>query len=108
MIELVHSCDVFLGPNHFEEGFCLPAAEAMASGLPVALTRIPAFLSYAEPHDYAVFADEGDVDSLTDALVELLRGRELRMRLRGRGIDVARGFDAAAVAERIERFLRSL
>lgn len=108
MIEVVHSCDLFIGPNHGAEGFCLPAAEAMASGLPVVLTRIPAFLSYAQPHDYAVFANEADPDSLTEAFVELLRNRELRATLRPRGIEVARTFDATVVAERIERFLLSL
>ena len=34
MTRLMHSCDVLIAPNHAEEGFGLPAAEAMASGIP--------------------------------------------------------------------------
>ncbi|HET8796692.1 MAG TPA: glycosyltransferase, partial [Thermoanaerobaculia bacterium] len=45
MTRLMHSCDILIGPNHAEEGFGLPAAEAMASGIPCVLTSIPSYLS---------------------------------------------------------------
>jgi glycosyltransferase involved in cell wall biosynthesis len=38
MAELYRSCDVFISPYR-GEGFCLPALEAMANGLPVIVTK---------------------------------------------------------------------
>ena len=40
MTRLMHSCDLLIGPNHAVEGFGLPAAEAMASGIPLVSTRV--------------------------------------------------------------------
>lgn len=104
MTRLVHSCDVLIAPNHAEEGFGLPAAEAMASGLPVVMTRIPSFLAFGSPHDYALFANEGDTMGLGDALLELLYSESLRQRLRTRGRQIADQFRVGHVAGRLEEF----
>src|SRR5438874_1697918 len=40
MTRLMHSCDVLIAPNHREEGFGLPAAEALAAGVPAVMTSI--------------------------------------------------------------------
>jgi glycosyltransferase involved in cell wall biosynthesis len=105
MVRLVHSCDIFLGPSRSDEGFGLPAAEAMAAGLPAVLTRIPSFLAFAESQDFALFADEGDAAGLGDQLFELLQDEELRRTLRQRGRQVAEQFRAQNTAERLERYL---
>ncbi len=105
MTRLMHSCDVVLAPNHREEGFGLPAAEAMASGLPVIMTRIPSYLSFGSPHDYALFAEQGDAVAMGDALLELLYSEGLRRRIRARGREIAEQFRAEDVAKRIESFL---
>lgn len=105
MTKLMHSCDLLVAPNHSEEGFGLPAAEAMAAGLPVIMTRIPSFLSFGSPHDYALFVDEGDAAAMGDALVEMLNSDGLRQRLRLRGRQVAGQFHAEDVALRMESFL---
>jgi glycosyltransferase involved in cell wall biosynthesis len=105
MVKTMHACDVFLGPSRRAEGFGLPAAEAMASGLPAVLTSIPSFLSFDARHDYALFADEEDGEGLGDRLVELLSDDNLRRQLRHRGREVVEQFRSARCAERIERFL---
>jgi glycosyltransferase involved in cell wall biosynthesis len=105
MTRLVHSCDVYLGANRAGEGFGLPAAEAMAAGLPCVLTRIPAYLGFGEPDDYAHFAGEGDAADLGEKLVELLDDEELRARLRRRGRAVAGKFSAASVGEALEKVM---
>lgn len=105
MAQLIGSCDVFLGPSRIDEGFGLPAAEAMASGLPAVLTRIPSFLSWAKSPDFALFADEGDAAGLGDQLLELLNDEELRDKLRHRGRQVVEQFRAEHVGQRLERFL---
>jgi phosphatidylinositol alpha-mannosyltransferase len=105
MTRLVHSCDVLIAPNHREEGFGLPAAEALASGIPVVMTTIPSFQSFDEKHDYALFAPEGNAVELGERLIELLSDASLRDRLRSRGREVAEQWRAERVAERMEEAL---
>lgn len=107
MTRLVHSCDVLIAPNHREEGFGLPAAEAMASGIPCVLTSIPSFLSFDDTRDYALFAPEQNAVELGERLIEVLSDADLRERLRTRGREVAAQWRVENVADRLERFFRS-
>ncbi|HEX8408826.1 MAG TPA: glycosyltransferase family 4 protein [Thermoanaerobaculia bacterium] len=107
MTRLVHSCDVLLAPNHKEEGFGLPAAEAMASGIPCVLTSIPSFLSFDETRDYALFAPEDNAIELGERLIELLSDAALRDRLRTRGREVAEQWRVEHATNRLEEFFRS-
>ena len=104
MTRLMHSCDVLIGPNHREEGFGLPAAEAMAAGIPCLLTNIPSYQSFDENRDYALFAPEQNAVELGERLIELLSDFELRERLRARGREVAEQWRVERVAERLESF----
>lgn len=105
MTRLMHSCDVLIAPNHRQEGFGLPAAEALASGIPVVMTAIPSYQSFDEMHDYALFAPEENAVELGETLIELLSDADLRERLRSRGRDVAEQWRAGRVAERLEEVL---
>ena len=104
MTRLMHSCDVLIAPNHREEGFGLPAAEALASGLAAVLTSIPSYLSFDETRDYALFAPEDNAVELGERLIEVLSDAELRERLRARGREVAEQWRIEHVADRLERF----
>jgi glycosyltransferase involved in cell wall biosynthesis len=104
MTRLMHSCDVLIAPTHQEEGFGLPAAEAMASGIPTVLTKIPSYLSFDATRDYALFAPEEDPIELGERLIELLSDDELRERLRQRGREVAEQWHAERTGERLEEF----
>jgi hypothetical protein len=103
MTRLMHSCDALIAPNHAEEGFGLPAAEAMASGIPVVMTSIPSYLSFDDVHDYALFAPQENAVELGEKLIELLSEEDLRQRLRLRGREVAEQWRASTVAERLEK-----
>jgi hypothetical protein len=103
MTRLMHSCDVLIAPNHAEEGFGLPAAEAMASEIPVVMTSIPSYLSFDDVHDYALFAPQENAVELGEKLIEVLSDVDLRDRLRVRGREVAEQWRASHVAERIEK-----
>jgi glycosyltransferase involved in cell wall biosynthesis len=107
MTRLMHSCDVLIAPNHAEEGFGLPAAEAIASGIPVVMTSIPSYLSFDDVHDYALFAPQENAVELGEKLIEVLSDFDLRERLRVRGREVAEQWRASCVAERIEKSLSS-
>lgn len=104
MTRLMHSCDVLVAPNHHEEGFGLPAAEALASGIPVVMTSIPSYLSFDDVHDYALFAPEENAVELGEKLIELFGDYDLRERLRTRGRQVAEQWRAEKTGERLERF----
>jgi len=104
MTRLMHSCDVLIAPNHREEGFGLPAAEALASGLATVLTEIPSYQSFDETHDYALFAPEQNAVELGEKLIEVLSDAELRERLRARGREVAEQWRIEHVADRLEKF----
>lgn len=106
MTRLMHSCDVLLAPNHREEGFGLPAAEAMASGIPCVMTEIPSYLSFDERHDYALFAPQANAVALGERLIELLSDAALRDRLRARGREVAEQWRVQHTTDRLETFFR--
>jgi hypothetical protein len=108
MVRLLHSCDAVIGSSRKEEGFGLPAAEAMAAGIPCALTRIPSFLAMAPGRaDYAVWGEEEDAVGLGEELARLLDDPELREELAVRGRELAEQYRAARVAERLEGWLLS-
>jgi len=104
MTRLMHSCDVLIAPNHRQEGFGLPAAEAMASGIPCVLTAIPSYLSFDEARDFALFAPEQNAVELGERLIELMSDAGLRERLRGRGREVAEQWRVENVALQLEKF----
>ena len=104
MTRVMHGCDVLLGPNRREEGFGLPAAEAMASRIPTVLTEIPSYLSLDGRRDYALFAPERDPVALGDRLTEMLEDSRLRDRIADRGAEVAEQFRAHRVGETLETF----
>ena len=107
MARLIASCDVYLGPSRHQEGFGLPAAESMASGVPAVLSEIPSFLSFDARRDYALFAPEGDGAKMADELARLLRDESLQRRLGDRGRQVVEQFRAPKTAARLEQYLLS-
>lgn len=105
MQQLVRSCDIVLGTSRPEEGFGLPVAESMASGLAPILTRIPSYLSFSRLPDFASFVDVDDPIAMGEAFIDLAENSEKRRLLARKSRVVAEQFRAHLVAERIERFL---
>jgi glycosyltransferase involved in cell wall biosynthesis len=97
---LFERADIFLGPSHAEDGFDLPVLEALASGLPAALSDTPAHRFSAE--DAAVFFAPSDVPAIADALAALLHDPGERERLGRLGPPRAAEFRTSDVADRLE------
>ncbi len=95
--------DLFVGPSRAEEGFGLPALEALACGIPVVLSDTAGHREVAGTA--AVYFRDGDAESLAAALPGLTSDGA-RERARSAGPAAARRFDAARVAERLEKAFR--
>jgi len=81
LVALLRSSEVAVVPSLFE-GFCLPAVEEMACGLPLVATRAGALPEVVGPDgEAAMLVPPGDAEALAGALGRLLADPALRTRL---------------------------
>ena len=93
------ACDLFVGPARAEEGFGLPALEALACGVPCLLSDTPGHREIAG--DAAWYFADGDPQALASAVPAAL-SPGARERARIEGPRAAARFDTAKVAARLE------
>lgn len=112
MGDFYRSLDVFLGTDSGgEEGFSLPAIEAMACGVPSVLTDIPCFRNHEKlvGHDrYALFVEAQDPTAMAEAIVLAGALPDVRTTLRACGIEVASKYHPDRHGEQLEQVLESL
>jgi glycosyltransferase involved in cell wall biosynthesis len=90
-----------------EEGFGIPAAEAMGCEVPVVASDAGGLPEVVEDGVTGLVVPRGDVDALADALVRLLSDADLRRRMGREGRKRAlRRFDWDHSAERFEALFR--
>lgn len=99
MVELYRGLDAYVHPSYDEEGFPLPPLEAMACGVPVALTRIRPFAVI--PDAAALRFPPGATEALVPVVRELL-DPERRRSLREAGLAYARSMTLDRVLDRLE------
>lgn len=99
MVEFYHKLDVLLHPSHDEEGFPLPPLEAMACGVPVALTTIRPF---AVLPDAAVLRYPPGQPEAVVPIISALTDPERRRAMREAGLACARGYTLDRVLDRLE------
>lgn len=102
---LYGGCTVFALPS-LEEGFGLPALEAMASGVPVAASSrgaIPEVVGEA-----GLLFDPEDVPAISATLSRLLTDADLRQELSKRGVARARQFTRQRTAARVVALLEEI
>jgi glycosyltransferase involved in cell wall biosynthesis len=105
MAELYRESHLLVAASTEIEGFGLPPVEAMASGVPVILTRVAPFLAFDERGDYAHFVDVHRPDLIAEGVKRIVRERELREALVNRGHEVARKYSLESVGRRLEELL---
>jgi glycosyltransferase involved in cell wall biosynthesis len=101
MLEWYRALDVLVHPSFDAEGFPLPPLEAMASGVPVVLTRIPSFDPL--PRNAAGWADPGDADAMAHEVTRLLDDPGLWSRRRRSGLAAVAAFAPERAVEALER-----
>lgn len=79
---LYQGASAFIFPSLYE-GFGIPVLEAMASGVPMALSNNTAFPEIAE--DTAVYFDPFQVESMAEAIGNLMKDSDLKEKLVNRG-----------------------
>ncbi|MGE4651353.1 MAG: glycosyltransferase family 1 protein, partial [Myxococcota bacterium] len=93
----LYSGATFLTFVSHDEGFGLPALEAMACGTPAVVADRGALPEVTG--DAALHADPSDPHSIAEAIARLADDGDLRERLRERGIERARRFSWKKTAE---------
>lgn len=108
MGEIYRSLDLFLGTSRGgEEGFFLPAVEAMACGVPCVLTDIPCFRGYGEGQ-YALFVPPQDPAAMAEAIVVASRMQSVRNEMRTAGLAVSSRYRRDAHGAALEQALLAI
>lgn len=106
--DLLRTCDLLLAPSWEQEGFGLPALEAMACGVPVVASEISCFLGFARPAAQLVPFD--DPGAFAASALEILGSPRRWRTMRKRGLVVAKKYRegrASEVAEEIMFWIAS-
>ena len=104
MADVLRGADLMLAPSWEQEGFGLPALEAMAAGLPVVASNIASYRGFSAPAATLVARD--DAAAFAGAARELLGSNALWSAARRAGLAAAARFAPAAAAESAEAALR--
>jgi glycosyltransferase involved in cell wall biosynthesis len=99
MVGFYQELDAYVHPSHDEEGYPLPPLEAMASGVPVALSRIRPFA--VVPEVAVVRFPPGEPEALVPAVAALC-DPERRRAMREAGLAYARVMTLDKVLDRLE------
>jgi glycosyltransferase involved in cell wall biosynthesis len=98
--ELFKGAQLFVLPS-FEEGFGLPALEAMSAGVPVVVSNrgsLPEVVG-----DAGLLIDPDDPESLTNAIARMVSDEALRSSCAHRGLERAREFTWTSTANGVRR-----
>ncbi len=94
---IIGSAAALVMPSLYE-GFCMPVAEAMACGTPVACSDIPALREICR--ETVTYFNPEDPDTIAQALVTVATDNIVRNRNRTAALNRARDFDWAEVARK--------
>ena len=93
-------CDIVLSPS-LRESFGRVPLEAMANGIPVVASDIPAYRSFIGDNECGVLFPPGDAAAAAKSLRVLVNDSELRETLGRVGVARAQAYDAQQIAERV-------
>ncbi len=97
-VRLLHSVDVFCSPNTGGESFGIVTAEAMAAGVPIVASDIPAFRDLLREGEAGELFATGDPADLARVVAVLLDDPARQARLSLAALDAVAAYDWANVA----------
>jgi phosphatidylinositol alpha-mannosyltransferase len=100
-VRVLHSVDVFCSPNTGGESFGIVTAEAMAAGLPIVASDIPAFRQVLRNGLAGELFAVGDPGGLARAVARLLDDPSRRAELSVAALDAVAEYDWARVARSV-------
>ncbi len=98
-VRLLHSVDVFCSPNTGGESFGIVTAEAMAAGLPIVASDIPAFRDILRNGAAGELFAAGDPEDLARVTARLLDDPARRAELSVAALDAVATYDWGTVAQ---------
>ncbi len=102
---IFNGASAFIFPSK-HEGFGIPVIQALACGLPTAVSNLPVLREVAG--DAVLYFDQNDKRSLAQALVEIISDKDKRRLLRHKGLVRARQFSWEKCARETLKILTSL
>jgi len=100
-VRVLHSVDVFCSPNTGGESFGIVTVEAMAAGLPIVASDIPAFRDVLRGGEAGELFATGDPDDLARAAARLLDDPARRAELSVAALDAVAEYDWGTVARNV-------
>lgn len=95
------SLDVYVAPNTGGESFGIILAEALAAGVPIVASDIPAFSQLLGEGQYGVLFENENANELAKKIITLLRDSQLRQQMSLDGFRRAERFDWTQVSAEI-------
>ncbi len=100
-VALLRQADLYVAPNTGGESFGIVLIEAMASGVPVAASNLPAFAAVLDDGDAGALFDVGDAADVARVVTSVLSDAAEASRLQAAGPRRAEGYDWSQVGPRI-------
>lgn len=101
LASIYRSCDVYCSPALGGETFGIVLIEAMASGTPVAASRIAGYEQVIRDGENGLLIDPHSPDDIKEKLSTILTDDSTRKKLIDEGLRSAKGYDWSNVADRI-------
>jgi len=102
VLEYMAASDVFVLPS-LSEGFPLVILEAMASGLPIVATKVGGLPEIIKEGDNGFLVEPKDSVEITEKVLLLLQGKELRQRIAKNNRQRAKDYAWAKVVDSVEQ-----
>lgn len=105
LVDFLNGGDIFIEGTYYA-GWNNPVVEAMACGLAVICTDIPAVRGLAVHNQTALLVTPGDIDKMIEALTSLILYDQVRVRLARAGFKRVRQFSYEIIGAQFEAELR--
>jgi glycosyltransferase involved in cell wall biosynthesis len=100
LLDLLNAADVYVSPS-LSDGSSASLMEALACGLPVVVTKIPANQEWIKDGENGFLVPPCDSEALARSIIQLLRDAELTSRMKNANLELARKRANWAVNSRV-------